>query len=161
MLSPDTDLLTEEIPFERMKEIVKKLADAKSDQNIDEALNIYHPECALVTPPFNSVTKGRDIRTALENFFISFPDYSVQINQEAVSGKTMIAWGEINLTLSIERNGHSPNGKRAVLPVFILFEFKDDRVIWESFNFDLGALCQQSGVPLEFFGSGETGEKNK
>lgn len=135
-----------------MDRIVGALAAAKSRQNIEEAMQIYHPHGVLEAPPLASRREGAaEIRASLEGFFSLFPDYSVELEGSATNGDTLIAWGEIQVTMSGKPGGQTPNGQRARLPVFILFRFRDDRVFWESFNFDLASLCRQSGVTAEAF----------
>jgi hypothetical protein len=56
-----------------------------------------------------------------------------------------------------DRYGATPNGKRARLPVFIEFTFRDDLIADERFFFNLSELCAQSGlstdaVRLKLFG---------
>ena len=135
-----------------MADIVDALAAAKSRQDVDAAMNIYHPRGVLEAPPFGSRREGAaQLRAALEGFFSLFPDYAVTLEGRAVSGDTMITWGTIHLTLSGRPGGQTPNGKRASVPVFILFRFRDGRVFWESFNFDLASLCRQSGISADAF----------
>lgn len=137
-----------------MAAIVDALAKAKSRQDVGAAMVVYHPRCVLEAPPFGSRHEGSEqIRPALEGFFARFPDYAVTLDGQAVSGDTLAAWGSIHLTLTGQPGGQTPNGKRATVPVFILFRFRDGRVVWESFNFDLASLCRQSGVSLDAFAS--------
>lgn len=135
-----------------MAGIVDALAAAKSRQDIEAAMRIYHPQGILVAPPLGPPREGAaEIRASLERFFALFPDYAVTLDGHAVSGETLIAWGAIHLTLSGTPGGQRPNGRRATVPVFILFRFADGRVVWESFNFDLASLCRQSGVSADAF----------
>ena len=53
------------------------------------------------------------------------------------------------MTVTGDRFGEVPNGRRADLPVFIQFAFKDDRIVRERFFFDLAELCAQSGVSTD------------
>ncbi|WP_218574599.1 ester cyclase [Reyranella sp. CPCC 100927] len=139
-------------PPAEMIRIANALATAKSRQDIEAAMDVYHPDGVLEAPPLGSRRAGAtQIRAALKGFFSLFPDYSVTLDDQAVSGDTLIAWGTIHLTLSGNPGGQTPNGARASVPVFILFRFRDGRVIWESFNFDLASLCRQCGVPLAAF----------
>src|SRR6516225_7274233 len=62
-------------------------------------------------------------------------------------------------TMACDRFGVVPNGRRAELPVFIQFTFKDDLIASERFFFDLSELCAQSGVSTDvvrqkLFGAG-------
>jgi ketosteroid isomerase-like protein len=133
-------------------EIVDALAKAKSRQDIGAAMAVYHPQCVLEAPPFGSRHEGSErIRAALEGFFSRFPDYEVTLEGQAIAGETFVSWGLIHVTLTGQSAGQTANGKRATVPVFILFRFRDSRVVWESFNFDLASLCRQSGVTLEAF----------
>jgi predicted ester cyclase len=53
------------------------------------------------------------------------------------------------MTMTGDRFGVSPTGRRAELPVFIQFTFKDDLIASERFCFDLSELCAQSGVSTD------------
>jgi hypothetical protein len=53
------------------------------------------------------------------------------------------------MTMTGDRFGVVPNGRRAEVPVFIQFAFKDDRIARERFFFDLSELCAQSGVSAD------------
>lgn len=135
-----------------MMRIATALADAKSRQDVKAAMRIYHPQGVLEAPPFGSRREGADeIRASLEGFFSLFPDYRVELSGSARDGDTLAAWGEIAVTLEGRPGGQKPNGRTARVPVFILFRFRDEMVVWESFNFDLGSLCRQSGVTLDAF----------
>lgn len=136
--------------FDEMARIADALAAAKSNQDVDAAMEIYHPECVLEAPSLASRHQGAtQIRAALEGFFKRFPDYEVELGGRAVSDDVLIAWGSIHLTLGGRPGGQLPNGTRATVPVFILFRFCEGRVLWESFNFDLAILCRQSGVSTD------------
>lgn len=130
--------------------IVERLAAAKSRRNVDEALALYHPDGVLLCPPFRSRSAGhREIRGSLEAFFELLPDYAVELDGYGMDGRRLAAWGTIRMTPARTFSGAEPNGRRVVTPVFILFEFADDRVVWESFHFDLADVAAQSGVPAE------------
>ncbi|MDO8289132.1 MAG: nuclear transport factor 2 family protein [Parvibaculum sp.] len=133
-----------------MQTIATALAVAKSRQDIDEAMRIYHPDIVLETPPFGTVGRGADeVRAQLGIFFQIFPDYEVALENSAFAGEDMIGWGRIRVTLTGEFANRRGNGTRAEVPVFIVFRFRDGRCIYESFNFDLASLCRQSGLPAE------------
>jgi hypothetical protein len=53
------------------------------------------------------------------------------------------------MTMTTERFGVTPNGRRAELPVYIQFTFRDDHIASERFFFDLSTLCAQSGVSTD------------
>ena len=64
---------------------------------------------------------------------------------------TLVCWGRVQMTMTMtgDRFGAVPNGRRSDLPVFIQFAFKDDRIVRERFFFDLSELCAQSGVSTD------------
>jgi predicted ester cyclase len=64
-------------------------------------------------------------------------------------GITLICWGTAEMTMTGDRFGVVPNGKRARLPVFIQFSFRGNRIAGERFFFDLSTLCAQSGVSTD------------
>lgn len=133
-----------------MRAIATNLATVKSKQDIEGAMQIYHPNAVLEAPSLNSVATGKlELEGQLGLFFALFPDYEAIIEDSAASGDTMVGWGRIRMTLTGEFDGAKPNGKRADLPVFMLFKFEDGRVLYESFNFDFADLCRQSGISPE------------
>jgi predicted ester cyclase len=135
-----------------MKSIVNELARVKGEQNIEAALAIYHHEGELLSPSMGSTSKGADeIRKSLEVFFRFAPDYLPDLSGMAVDDDTLCAWGNISFTPTYTPRGDKPNGSRVTTPVFILFRFRDDRVAWESFHFDVADVARQAGVPAEAF----------
>jgi len=134
----------------RMFELAQALAIAKSRQDVRAALQLLHPTMLLETPAFGTRARGIDAnRDVLMRFFASFPDYDVTLEGNANDGNTLICWGTARMTMTGERFGVAPNGRRAELPVFILFEFKDDLIARERFFFDLSSLCAQSGISTD------------
>lgn len=135
------------------RQLVARLAAVKSRGDIAAALELYHPEAELLCPPWGSASRGRtEIRKGLEAFYRLVPDYGVTLERCATAGDTLCAWGRIAMTLTATFRGDRPNGHRVSTPVFILFRFRDRRIAWESFHFDLADVARQSGVPAEAFG---------
>ena len=85
----------------------------------------------------------------LRRFFASFPDYDVLLQGHASNADTLVCWGTVRMTMTGDRFGVTPNGRRTELPVFIQFAFKDDLIAGERFFFDLSELCAQSGVSTD------------
>ncbi len=134
----------------RMFELAECLAIAKSRQDVPAALQVLHPDMVLETPAFGTRVQGRaDNERILTRFFKSFPDYHVTLEGHANSADTLVCWGTARMTMTGERFGVVPNGRRAELPVFITFGFRDDRIAHERFVFDLSELCAQSGVSTD------------
>ncbi|MEU5878455.1 ester cyclase [Spirillospora sp. NPDC047279] len=135
---------------DRMFGLALALAEAKSRQDVPAAMRVLHPEMVLEAPAFGSVSRGTDENErALAGFFAMFPDYDVRLEGHAANGETLVCWGTVRMTLTGEFFGMAPNGRRAELPVFISFTFKDDLIASELFFFDLAALCSQSGVSTD------------
>ena len=134
----------------RMFELAHMLAIAKSRQDVLAAMKVLHPDMVLETPAFGTVARGAtENERVLTRFFSSFPDYNVALQGSASNDDTLICWGTAQMTMTGERFGVVPNGRRAELPVFIQFAFKDDLIAGERFFFDLSALCAQSGVSTD------------
>lgn len=135
---------------ERMFELAQSLAVAKGRQDVPAALKLCHAEMMLEAPAFGSVAHGSaENERALHGFFASFPDYYVELEGHASSDDTLVCWGTARMTMTGDRFGVVPNGRRAVLPVFIKFAFEDDLIVSERFCFDLSALCAQAGVSTD------------
>lgn len=135
-----------------MRSLVTELSRAKSRQDIDSAMRAYHPEAELLCPPFQSRRVGQlAILHGTRNFFAFAPDYASDLSGMANFNETLCAWGEIRFTPAFTFRGERPNGKTVRSPVFILFRFREGRIVWESFHFDLADVARQAGVPMEAF----------
>ncbi|WP_068280562.1 nuclear transport factor 2 family protein [Aldersonia kunmingensis] len=127
-------------------EIVRRLAQAKSRQDVAGAMAIYHPDVVLESPPLGTRSVGEEVKGAIEGWFAFAPDYEVRVDGHGLDGDTLCCWGEISLTPAFTWNGAVPNGNRATVPVFMLFRFRDDRIAYESFHFDVAGVARQCGV---------------
>lgn len=135
---------------DRMFELAQALAAAKSRQDVSAAIRLFDRDMLLETPAFGTNARGIAANSdVLTKFFKSFPDYSVTLQGHASNGDTLVCWGMAQMTMTGDRFGVIPNGRRAELPVFIQFAFKDDLIAGERFFFDLSALCAQSGVSTD------------
>jgi predicted ester cyclase len=133
-----------------MVALAQALATAKSRQDVSAAVRLMHPDMVLCTPAFGTTARGLAENTrTLTQFFATFPDYDVTLDGRAAEGETLVCWGTVRMTMTGERLGVSPNGRRATLPVFIRFTFADERIASELFFFDLASLCAQSGVSTD------------
>lgn len=133
-----------------MFELAQALAVAKSRHDVPAATALLHRDMALDTPAFGTAARGlRENEWVLRLFFDTFPDYEVVLDGHADDGETLTCWGTARMTMTGHRFGVVPNGRRAVLPVFIQFGFADDMIARERFFFDLSELCAQSGVSTD------------
>lgn len=135
---------------DRMIELAQALAVAKSRQDIAAASRLFHDDMLLESPAFGTRARGlAENRKALTKFFASFPDYSVVLQGHASNDDTLVCWGTARMTMTGDRFGVVPNGKRAGVPVFIQFAFRNGLIAGERFFFDLSVLCAQSGVSTD------------
>ncbi|WP_314944987.1 ester cyclase [Bradyrhizobium cosmicum] len=134
----------------QMFNLAQQLAVAKSRQDVAAALALLDKDMLLEGPAFGTRARGlAENEAALTRFFKSFPDYEVTLSGHANDSETLVCWGEVRMTLTGDRFGVTPNGKRAELPVFIRFTFRNNLIASEYFFFDLSALCEQSGVSTD------------
>jgi predicted ester cyclase len=130
--------------------LAERLAVAKGRQDVPAALRLLHRDMVLESPAFGTRARGTaENEAALTRFFASFPDYGVSLEGHADNGETLVCWGTARMTMTGDRFGVVPNGRRAELPVFIQFTFADGLIASERFCFDLSALCAQSGVSTD------------
>lgn len=128
---------------EAMKQRVNELAKAKSAQDIQAALAIYHPHASLVTTGLNAQAKGAvEIEQQLNVFFTLFPDYHLDILDVACNEKTLLATGYVSVTPTL------PNytGQRVKQLTSFSFEFHENRISKEVFFLDFGLLCKTAGI---------------
>lgn len=135
---------------DRMLALAQGLAIAKSRQDVAAALTFLGPDMLLENPAFGTSVRGlAENERALTRWFKTFPDYEVVLEGHAKNADTLICWGSVRMTMTGDRFGVTPNGRRAELPVYIQFTFKDERIASERFFFDLSTLCAQSGVSTD------------
>ena len=107
-------------------------------------MKLLDQDMLLEAPAFGTKAQGLpDNEAVLRKFFKSFPDYSVELEGHASNDETLICWGTAGMTMTGNRFGVVPNGRRAQLPIFIQFTFKNDLIAREVFFFD------QSGVSTD------------
>jgi predicted ester cyclase len=135
---------------DRKLALVRALAVAKSHQDVPAAMRLLHADMLLESPAFGTRARGAAANErALSRFFESFPDYEVALDGQAGNDDVLVCWGTARMTMTGHRFGVVPNGRRAELPVFLQFGFRDDLIAGELFFFDLSALCAQSGVSTD------------
>src|SRR5689334_12628338 len=101
---------------ERMVELAQELALAKSRQDVPAALKVLHDDMLLETPAFGTCVRGlAENDRVLQRFFKSFPDYKVELEGHASSDDTLICWGRAQMTMTGDRFGVVPNGRRSEL----------------------------------------------
>ncbi|WP_280261425.1 nuclear transport factor 2 family protein [Nocardia wallacei] len=127
-------------------EIVEQLARAKSRQDVAGAMAVYHPDAVLESPSLGTRYVGTEVEGAIKGWFAFAPDYEVRLEGHGLDGDTLCCWGEIAFTPAFTFAGAVPNGHRVTVPVFILFRFRDSRVSWESFHFDVAGVARGCGV---------------
>jgi predicted ester cyclase len=111
---------------DRMVELARALASAKSRQDVPAAMALFHRDMVLEAPAFGTTARGLVANEkALTRFFASFPDYDVALQGHVSDDDTLICWGRVRMTMTGDRFGVAPNGSRAELPVFIQFSFQD------------------------------------
>ena len=117
---------------DRMFELAQALAAAKSRQDVPAALTVLRDAMLLETPAFGTSARGlAENAKVLTRFFASFPDYNVVLEGHAANEDTLVCWGRVQMTMTGDRFGVVPNGRRAELPALIQFAFKDDRIVRE------------------------------
>ena len=114
------------------------------------AIALQHENMVLNSPALGPAVEGKALnRRALTAFFKWFPDYEAEIQGHAFSKGLLTAWGRVRMTWTGDFLGVIPNGKRADLPVFMQFTFKDALIASELFFIDFADLCAQSGVTTD------------
>jgi len=128
-----------------MKTLVGDLARVKSKQDIQGALEIYHPQAELVTVGLNAQAHGLlEIEQQLNIFFKIFPDYQVNITQIACNEQALLATGNVYFTPSLL----DQPGKAVEQTTAFSFEFKENRISKEVFFLDFGQLCKKNNITL-------------
>jgi hypothetical protein len=115
---------------------------AQSDAARGEGTTIMKvEEMTSLVSALAAAKSRRDVQAAL--------DVLHPVENQAGNRDTLVCWGTARLTMTGDRFGVTPSGARAVLPVFIEFNFKDGLIARERFFYDLSELCAQSGVSTD------------
>jgi len=131
-------------------EIVAQYAAAKSRQDIDGALRVCQEDFILDTVPFGIRGHGKaEVAAQLGIFFATFPDYSAALEGQATGEDVVTAWGTIRATMRGPLGSFAPTGRAFVLPFSCVFPLRDGLLAGERFFFDLNAMCEQLGLPVE------------
>ena len=134
---------------ERQSALVREYAAAKSRQDVEAALAQCHPDFAIETIPFATASRDRaETARHLGLFFSVFPDYRAETEGLASGADGVGWWGRIAVTFRGPLLGLAPTGRRAELPAFSAFAFRDGLLLRERFFFDLPALCEGVGLRL-------------
>ncbi|MEV6101743.1 nuclear transport factor 2 family protein [Nocardia sp. NPDC051981] len=139
-------MVTQALDVREAVQIVERLAAAKSRQDVAATMAVYHPDAVLESPSLESHYAGTEVEGAIRGWFAFAPDYEVRLDGHGLDDETLCCWGQIAFTPAFTFNGAVPNGNRVSVPVFILFRFRDGRVSWESFHFDVAGVARQCGV---------------
>lgn len=130
--------------------IVAEYAAAKSRQDVAGALRVCHESFVLDTVAFGIRGSGKvEVAAQLGLFFAAFPDYTATIEGQAVADDTATAWGTIRATMRGPFGSFAPTGRSFVLPFACVFLVRDGLLAGERFFFDLNAMCEQLGLPVE------------
>jgi len=130
--------------------IVAEYAAAKSRQDIDGALRVCREDFVLDTVPFGIRGTGKaEVAAHLCIFFTTFPDYGTTLDGQATGEDVVTAWGTIRATMRGRLGSFAPTGRAFALPFSCVFPLRDGLLAAEHFFFDLNAMCEQLGLPVE------------
>ena len=131
-------------------ELVAEYAAAKSRQDIAAALAVCHEDFVLDTVAFGIRGTGKpEVAAQLAIFFTTFPDYAATLEGQAAGDGVVTAWGTIRATMRGPFGTFAPTGRAFALPYSCVFPHRDGRLAGERFFFDLNAMCEQLGLPIE------------
>ena len=129
-----------------MLAVSSRLASVKSQQDIAAALAIYHPDIELISPSFDSVSRGEaEAEKNLHVFFALFPDYQVALSEYACKDAMMLATGTVSVTPQIPDHPCP----RVTVPVFLELHFEGELIVKETFFLDAGLICKRAGITPE------------
>jgi hypothetical protein len=133
-----------------LRSFTRAYACAKSQADVAGALAVCAPEFTIDAIPLGIASRDRDDTARhLGAWFTAFPDYAAQTENLAVTGDQVAWWGRMTVTSKGPYLARAPTGKRADLPAFSVFDFKDGQLARERFHFDLAAFCRALDFPLE------------
>ena len=127
-----------------MRALIVEYAKAKSRADTDGALAVCHESFFIDTVPFGIASRDKSETAAhLHAFFAAFPDYGVRVDdKDIVFGEDRAAcWGSATLSLKGDFGPIAATGRRAEIPIFCVFTFRDGLLASERFFFDLAMLC--------------------
>ena len=131
-------------------DIVARYAAAKSRQDVDAALALCDEDFVLETVPFGIHGRGKsEVAAQLQMFFTTFPDYEATLEGCVAGGSVVATWGTIRATMRGPFGSFAPTGRAFALPFSCVFPLSEGLLAGERFFFDLNAMCEQLGLPVE------------
>ncbi|MEO1658436.1 MAG: nuclear transport factor 2 family protein [Pseudomonadota bacterium] len=86
---------------QEMYKLAADLGEAKSRQNVDDALQFMHDDIVLDSPAWGVVARGKqENRDVLTSFFESYPDYQVSFDHHITDGDNFIGWGTVQMAMA-------------------------------------------------------------
>ena len=129
---------------------VARYAAAKSRQDVAAALACCTEDFVLETIPFGTRANGTaEAAVHLSGFFAAFPDYRVTVDGQAAGPDVVTAWGTVRATLRGAFGSLPATGRAFELPFVCVFPVRNGALTGERFFFDLYAMCEQLGLPVE------------
>jgi hypothetical protein len=127
---------------------IERLAEAKRLGDLDTIAKIYHSKICLVSESLSSEQNGiESVMTQIPFFLSVFKDYTVspvefredndQLIMDAVLSFKLIK-GEVNTSIQN-------------LPSTMIFNFKEEKIIKETFEIEINALCGQMNISPKAF----------
>jgi hypothetical protein len=138
--------------IEQMRKVAMRLKRAKDEKNIQELLQIYHPQCQIDMPAVGFISTGHAaLMAGYAQFASYFPDYDRELAGSALDGDTFISWGPAQVTLTGKFGKYQCSGERAAVMTFVLYKFAGEQIVYEGHYWDVATICRVAGVPVEAF----------
>lgn len=132
-----------------MKEVHDRHVAAEDRADLEGALATYIEDCFYEVVALGARAEGKDaVRAIYTGTMNGLPDSKFEIQGEAFTENTLVAWGTFRATMTGPFLGQEPTNRRFELPMITINSFRDGLMEGERIYFDLATLCEQAGVDL-------------
>ncbi|MDX3434203.1 ester cyclase [Streptomyces sp. ME01-18a] len=131
-------------------DVVRAYAQAKSQADIQGAMQFCHPDVVFETIAFEAVASGlEEVSRQNKAFLRTFPDYAVQLEYLVAADDLVIGAGTVRATMMESLVGIEPTGRSFALSFACHWTVRDGLIVHERFFFDFHQMCEQLGLSTE------------
>jgi carboxymethylenebutenolidase len=135
---------------EEMKRVHDEHLAAEAAKDLERAMATYVDDCFYDIVPMGIRIDGKEaVRGYYQSLFNAMPDSDLEVAGEAFGDNVLVAWGTFHATILGDFMGLPPTNRKLALPMTVVNEFKDGRMLAEHLYYDLITLTDQAGISID------------
>lgn len=135
---------------DEMKRLYLEHREVEEARDLDAVVATFDEDCFLENVALKSRARGRaEVRRSYETLLRAFPDLSPTSVGEAYGDDVFVTWGTVHGTMAGPWLGFEPTHREFTCAFVNVVPFRNGRMQGEQLFFDLPALCQGIGLPVD------------